>query len=147
MTGHTIHWFAPACATGALFAGVLFMLGHHLFYKSLDGLPISDSMVLGFDISEQQANIAIGTAMAFLAKSCLVVAVSTGFIQLFWYAVRVEETSAAPTLDRIDALHSTLDNAFQMFNVRSWCSRPALMVLAGLTWYGMVFTTTMHSDV
>ena len=116
-------------------AGLLFMVGHHLFYRSVQNTPVSDGDVFGFKISQQQANIAIGTAFAFLAKASLVVAVSIAFVQLFWHAVIARGNDTAPTLDRIDALHSVLDNAFEMFNIKTWISHPLLMLVAGLAWY------------
>lgn len=130
-----IHWLAPSTAVGSLTAGLLFMVGHHLFYKSIHNTPVSNGDVFGFEISQQQANIAIGTAFALLAKASLVVAVSVTTVQLFWHTILARGKNDVPTLERVDALHSVLDNAFEMFNVKSWISHPVLMLIAGLAWY------------
>lgn len=135
MTQTGVYWLAPASASGALLAGLLFMIGHHLFYQNLHGTPVSDNTLFDFDISQQQINIAVGTAFAFLAKACMVLAISTSFVQMFWRAISAQSREAAPTLERVDAVHSTLDNAFEMFNLRSWYAHPLLMLVAGLAWY------------
>jgi hypothetical protein len=46
---------------GAIFAGGLFAIFHHVFYQSLNGQPVSDGHFLEFPVSTQEANIAIGT--------------------------------------------------------------------------------------
>lgn len=98
-----------------------------------------------FEVSQQQANIAIGTAFAFLAKASLVFAISVAFVQLFWHAVSARRREFAPTVERVDALHSTLENAFEMFNFKSWWSHPLLMLVAGLTWYvGRICSRKIH---
>lgn len=38
-----IYWSSPALMTGAFVVGVLFAVGHHLFYQSLDGQEVGDS--------------------------------------------------------------------------------------------------------
>lgn len=130
-----MHWSAPVSTLGSLVAGFVFILAHHLFYQSLNGTLVSDDAPFGFEISQQQVNVAVGTAFAFLAKACLVVAVSAAFVQIFWHTIRAQRMEAAPTLERIDAVYSTLDNAFEMLNVRSWYTHPVLMVVAGLAWF------------
>lgn len=130
-----IHWLAPASATGALVAALLLSTGHHLFYRSLHGTPVSEEAHFAFEISRQQINIAIGTAFAFLTKASMVVAISITFVQLFWYTVQARSAEAVPTLQRIDALYAVLDNGFEMFNFRSWLLNPLLMIVAGLAWY------------
>lgn len=82
-----INWLAPASMMGALLAGVLFAVGHHLFYQVLAGKTARTATrfsFLGLDISRQEASIAIGTALAFLTKGCLVYAVVAAYIQAFW---------------------------------------------------------------
>lgn len=134
MAKRGIHWLAPASALGALAAGLLLSVGHHLFYRSLHNTPVSEGSLFGFETSQQQINIAIGTALAFLTKACMVIAISIAFVQIFWLSVHSRHSEAVPTLERIDAVYAVLENAFEMFNIRSWCSHPVLMLAAGLAW-------------
>lgn len=134
MARQKVHWVAVTTTLGSLIAGLAFMLAHHLFYQSLHGNVVSDHPPFGFEVSQQQLNVAVGTAFAFLAKACLVIAISVAFVQIFWHAISAQCMEAAPTLERIDALHSALDNAFEMFNLRLWLMQPLLMTVAGLAW-------------
>ena len=56
----SIHWHIPAMMIGAIGAGVIFAICHHVFYQSLDGQPVSNGNLRHFPISKQQSNIAIG---------------------------------------------------------------------------------------
>lgn len=137
-----IHWLAPASATGALVAGLLLTVGHHLFYQSLHETPVCENAFFYRQVSQQQINIAIGTAFAFLAKACMVLAVSIAFVQIFWYATSQRTGDDFPTLERIDAVYSVLDNAIEMFNVKLWYNYPLLMLIAALAWYANFLSQT-----
>ena len=75
---------------GSLIAGVLFAVGHHIFYNSLGGTVPPQSMyrVAGLHMSGQALNLAIGTTLAFLTRSCLTFAMALSYTQLAWYAVK-----------------------------------------------------------
>lgn len=45
--GSGIHWLAPASAIGGLVAAVFFTVGHHLFYQSVHGSPVSEKAFFG----------------------------------------------------------------------------------------------------
>lgn len=135
MVQHAVHWFAPTSSVGSLTAALAFMVAHHLFYRSLQGTSVSDDAPFGFEVSQQQVNIAIGTAFAFLAKACMVIAISVAFVQIFWHGINARSMDAAPTLERIDAVYTSMDNAFEMFNFRTWVAHPELMLVAGLAWF------------
>ncbi|CAM1510946.1 Fc.00g084590.m01.CDS01 [Cosmosporella sp. VM-42] len=61
-----------------LVIGLLGALGHFLFYRSLDGKPVSATPV------SQEWTIRIGTGLAFLAKTCWTVAVIIAHAQQVW---------------------------------------------------------------
>ena len=133
MARRTIHWLAPAFMLGALAVGILFAGGHHLFYQSLHGSPVSTASFFGSPISKQEANTAIGTLFAFLVKACLVFAMSVAFTQLFW-----KETQAShrlPTLARLDSVHVAFDNILTLLNIRIWWNYPLLLLIATSAWY------------
>lgn len=72
-----IYWRAPASILLTFLVGLAFALGHHYFYRSLDGMGVSTA---AFD---QEYNIGIGTAFAFLVRACLVIAVGDTYWQVF----------------------------------------------------------------
>lgn len=135
MKQHTsIHWVAPVSMLGGLAAGVLFAGGHHLFYSSLDGKPVSNGFLLGSTISKQELNVSIGLAFAFLVKSCLVFSMSVAFVQLFWREAKAPNPRHVPTLARLDSLHSVFNNILALVDVRLWLRSPLPFMIAALAW-------------
>lgn len=59
---------------GALFAGMILALGHHMYYAKLDEqeVPPGDHDLRLFLVSKQQMTAATGTAFAFAVRSALV---------------------------------------------------------------------------
>jgi hypothetical protein len=136
---HDIHWFGPVSMLGSLWAGLTFALGHHFFYNSLDGqeVPSGSYRVSEYDsgISKQQSHFTLGTAFAFATKTCLVIAVSTAYIQLFWKSLAGQLSHKPYTLRSIDKAYSALSNATLLANLPGWRRFPLLFTLALTTWY------------
>jgi hypothetical protein len=73
-----VHWQAPTVILLSYTASLAFAIGHHVFYTSLDQLSVDENLF------NQQTNIAIGTAFAFLFRANLVLATCTAYWQVFW---------------------------------------------------------------
>jgi len=116
----------------ALLAGVVFAVGHHLFYHGLAGHAVSDHYGKGFgsSVSAQEINIAIGTAFAFLVRACLVLAVSTAYIQAFWRAAKARQSEMNLTVAQLDAAFSALTNLLAFAKGPLWLRNPVLLCLA-----------------
>jgi hypothetical protein len=112
---HDIHWFGPSSMLAALWVGLIFALGHHFFYNSLDGqeVPPGNYRISSYDsgISKQQSYFTLGTAFAFAIKTCLVIAVTTAYIQLFWRSLAGQLSRKPFTIRSIDKAYSALGNA------------------------------------
>ncbi|KAK5681585.1 hypothetical protein LTS10_006118 [Elasticomyces elasticus] len=132
----TVHLAAPTVMIAALLCGFLFALGHHLLYRGLAGRAVADQdwVALGASVSTQQINIAAGTALAFLAKASLVLAVSTAYTQAFWRAAKVQESKKIMTLTQLDAAYSALDNLLSVFTSPHWLRNPLLVSVALTAW-------------
>lgn len=128
----TPHWLAPVSMLAALAGGVVLAGGHHLFYRHLEGRAASTGNVFGSSISMQQANIAIGTAFAFLVKSALVFAMSIAFAQLFWREAR--HAVESPSLARLDSMYSAFDNIVGLCTIPLWLRYPLLVIVAAAAW-------------
>lgn len=102
-----VHWRAPVVMMSSLVVGTALAVGHHAFYASLAGSAVSSDpiKVVGWTTTQQQINIAIGTAFAFVVKASLILACSTAYIQLLFKAI-----------NRTDFKLSTLDNWFGGLN-------------------------------
>ena len=121
----------------SLIAGVAFAIGHHLYYQNLNATPVSDAeyVLLGASISAQQTAIAVGTALAYLVKSCLVLAIAIAAVQIFWSEVHLRSAKTPLTLERLDLAHSATSDLTVLFNWRTWTKFPLLMSLALVGWY------------
>lgn len=129
-----IHWFVPTMMVGGLVTGTLLSIGHHLFYRNLDHNPVSDGAFLNSPVSKQQANIAIGTAFAFMVKASLVFAVGLAFIQIFWAGNYGRGTTKPPNLGSLDTAYGAYNNFWALFNVLLWWRRPFLLAVASMAW-------------
>jgi hypothetical protein len=117
----------------ALITGALLAVVHHLFYDGLHGKAVpSGRFSPDIGLSRQQTNIAIGTALAFAFKMCVVIATSTACVQLFWTRVAVE--SCGLKLKSINTAYSVTGNFFKLFHLSAWRRFPLLFVLALVTW-------------
>lgn len=130
LKGSFKRWITPASMLGALAAAILLAVGHHLFYNGLNRTPSTGSILLA-SISHQEANIAIGTALAILVNSCLEFAVAAAFIQVFW---KVLEHVPSTTVKHLDSMYSAPHNIVSLLKVRLWWKYPLLFTLAMLAW-------------
>jgi hypothetical protein len=120
----TIHWRVPTVIILAFVAGLAFALGHHAFYDHLDGQSVDGRL---FD---QQINLAVGQAFAFLVRASLVISVGTSYWQVFW-GTMLHGTLA---ISQIDALAGMLGSILDLLNLKASSTRPMLLALALLSW-------------
>ena len=130
----TVHWLAPTTIILALVVGCLLVLGHHLFYLSLDGEPVSTESyhIAGRTMSKQQFKTSVGIAFALLVRTSLSIAVSTAYVQYFWRSIRNARPS--PKLAELDWASSGVNNVLRIFNVKYWWKYSALVALAMVFW-------------
>ena len=119
-----MHWKAPTTMLAAFAFGVAFAIGHHFFYQSLDGTSLDNAP---FD---QQINIAVGTAFAFLVRSFLSVAIGVAFVQVLWRRLLVKRI----TVSRVDSMTQLLTSLFDLFNLVTLWQHPLLATLALIAW-------------
>ena len=120
-----IHWKAPFVMLSSLLLGIVFIIGHHLFYQSLHHTPTGDA------IFEQQVNTGIGTAFAFIVRMFLVIAIGTAYWQLFWHQIRARPTSVA----QLDTMSSIISSALEFFSIRTLFRFPVMALMAAFIWY------------
>ena len=109
---------------GALGFGVLFALGHHFYYHFLDGRAIDETRF------SQSISIGIGTALAFLVKACLVLAIGIAYVQLFWRRL----SASAVEIQEIDSLFAARANLTELFALHMWTRHSVLAFIAALSW-------------
>lgn len=123
-TNRSVHWQAPTVIVLAFAVSLSLAIGHHLFYASLDQIPVEDNTF------SQQTNIAIGTGFAFLFRACLAIATCTAYWQVFWHTALRKTLTISST----DALTGVLGSLVEFTNVRTFFFNPALAALAVLAW-------------
>jgi hypothetical protein len=132
-----IHWTTPTLMVASLIVGILFALGHHLFYASLDRKHAPTSLeghsVLGTYVSTQQFNIAVGTTFAFLVRASLMLSMSIAYFQILMWSVGKYGTKGTK-LGHLDVMTSALQDLVSLASFTTWRRRPWLWVLAIVAW-------------
>ncbi|EXJ96276.1 hypothetical protein A1O1_01402 [Capronia coronata CBS 617.96] len=125
--GHKdVHWKAPTLMLLPTAAGLGLALGQHFFYHHLNGRATDGSETK----YSQALNTGIGTAMAFLVRSQLVLAIGTAYAQLFWQRLRHKQVK----FTEIDSLFSILTSVMDLLRWRIWVHHPLLAFVALLAW-------------
>lgn len=127
------HWRAPIVLVTAWTTTLLLMFGHHFWYKRFHHTSVkATAMDLGlFEVSQQQFNLAIGTAIAFCVKVSSVACVTTAYAQMFWIW-----TATRPlTVHGADTLLGVVSNGFLLFWLRVWKGHFLLFATGVIMWY------------
>jgi hypothetical protein len=103
--------------------GVLLALGHHFFYKSLNGT------LSGSDRQQQWAHT-FGNAFAILVVTTLAAANKAAYHQYFWTIVR----GKCFTLGALDKLFSLTSDPLGFFSWELFKSAPVAVALALVCW-------------
>jgi hypothetical protein len=88
-----IAWKPPSLMIGFAFLGFLSAIGHHLYYRALDGHAVGSP-------TRQQWAFRFGTAFSFLVIALLKAANNAAYSQYVWTLVRKRSFSIA-TLDKL----------------------------------------------
>lgn len=130
------HWKAPCLMVVTLICGVSLAYGHHRFFSSLAGHQVQSGdnaiTISDMSVSQQRFNTAIGTTFAFLVKSCLTLAVTTAYVQLFWKSIG--KTAQHTKISTINTLSSATSNPLNLAFLSTWIKYPVLLTLAVLPW-------------
>ncbi|GAB7341482.1 hypothetical protein MBLNU457_7714t1 [Dothideomycetes sp. NU457] len=113
---------APAVMIGSLTIAILFAVGHHLFYWSLQ----RPGQVVPTSTFSQGINTSAGTAFAFLVKAALTVALGTAYTQLLFDTLFKNTLSVEIT----DILTGMLASAIQMCRLDLIWRYPRVLLLA-----------------
>ena len=100
--------------------GFAFAVGHHLFYRGLDGQPADD----------QLAMLRYGTALAFATKACLVSAVIVAYRQRIWMTVQSKMLSVSA----LDSLFAATEDLSALWNLEIYKRAKVAITLAILVW-------------
>ena len=109
---------------GSLLAATVVAIAHHYFYRALNG------QVPSTGVFDQQVNIGIGTALAFLTRSLLVIAIGVAYTQLFFNTI-LEKTVSVSS---IDAMYGARGSVIDLLHLSSFWKRPLIWILAILSW-------------
>ncbi|KDQ53512.1 hypothetical protein JAAARDRAFT_39199 [Jaapia argillacea MUCL 33604] len=110
---------------GGLIAGMLFALGHHLFYAHLSGRPVDSGPV-----NQKWANH-IGAGIAYVVKTLFVFAIGSAYVQQLWFAAR---RSSGLALSSLDAGFGILNNPLKFLVPTFIASSPTLALIALISW-------------
>jgi hypothetical protein len=120
------YWKVPVLMVLSLTSGAGIALAQHFFYSHLNGRETDGSQTS----LSQELNIGLGTGMAYLAKTFLLVGVSLAYTQLFWRKIQHQ---GLPIRD-IDSLFGSMTNACVLIQFRLWIKYLGLMIVTALAW-------------
>ncbi|KAJ3546933.1 hypothetical protein NM208_g1768 [Fusarium decemcellulare] len=121
MAGHKL---TPVLMIGSLLLGVMFAVGHHLYYEFLDGNIVKSQ-------SQQEWFLRVGTGVAFSARAMLSAAVGFAYTQILWRTLRLKSVTIQGMNSFFGILHNTWD--FTAWEI--WTAAPALAVVAIIAWF------------
>lgn len=119
-----IHWRVPTTIAVAFLAGLLFAIGHHLFFASLAGSLLDEN------VFNQQHNLAIGSAFAFLVRAALVISIGATYYQVLWRTL----LGSGLQLQTVDALAGLLESLINLASWQVWSTGPLLVFIAAIAW-------------
>ena len=125
-----MHWKAPTLLISFLLAGIGISIAHHFFYQSLDRTPVPDGdyNVGDLQLSRQELNTVGGTALAFLARTCLTCSASVAFAQVFWRTLHNQKVR----LTVVDTLYGAPNNTAALLKGWRFLRFPLLLLLIAL---------------
>lgn len=103
-----------------LIVGVLFAVGHHIFYLSLDGKEATNQMRL----------LRYGAALSFLSKASLAAATVTAYRQRVWMTVRRKVLTVAA----VDGLFAATEDLTALLNFELFKEAKLAMILVIYVW-------------
>ncbi|KAJ6451162.1 hypothetical protein C8R45DRAFT_1125151 [Mycena sanguinolenta] len=104
--------------------------GHHAFYASLEGHPVTSGTTASSFVHSQAWASAVGTAFAFLVRSLLAVSAGTAFLQCAWRVAR----KRAVSISGLNAMWSSLTNVFAFLSLDFWRTAQGIVVISALAW-------------
>ncbi|KAI2470162.1 hypothetical protein F4781DRAFT_441945 [Annulohypoxylon bovei var. microspora] len=100
--------------------GVACAIGHHIFYKTLNGKPADSQITM----------LRYGTFLSFAAKAGLAAAVVIAFKQRIWITMRSKFLSVAA----LDSLFAAAEDMSALLNVEVYQRAKVAMILATFIW-------------
>lgn len=125
-----VRWKVPVTMFAAWLLGIGLVCGHHVFNLRLDGKDVLTTNIeshglLRFDVSIQGIDTSIGTALAFLVKTCFALAASIAYIQIIWHSIKRERVR----LGIVDSAYNAPSDITAFINFKLWWNIPLVTLL------------------
>ncbi len=116
-------WASPSTMIFCFTLGLVFAVGHHLYYRWLDGQVVGD-------LNRQQWSLRIGNFFAVATSTMLKLAMANACLQYIWLRLRQK----AHKLETIDAAFSMTGDVLPFFHADLWRKMYIGVILAILIW-------------
>ena len=117
-------WRLPTIMLLCLVCGCVAAVGHHFYFRSLDGTTVKST-------TTQQWAIRIGTAFAIFTQTCFKATAVIACVQYGWKIMR----GKVLTVKAIDKLFDLAFDPFSLFSIELLSKSVTLVVLAVFLWY------------
>ncbi|OQO03565.1 hypothetical protein B0A48_10229 [Cryoendolithus antarcticus] len=126
---------APLLVAAAYAGGILLMIGHHEFYKQLDGKPVPTTPYTIMNkrlpgIAPQRFNLAVGNILATLSKAFLCFAVGAAYTQILFRHLKSQTSKVSV----VDSAFAVTGNVFELLSLGVWKKYAGAAGLAILVW-------------
>lgn len=130
-----IHWKAPTTMSAAWLLGIGLVCGHHFFNLRLNSKDVPTTIIeshglLNFKLSFQRINSSVGTALAFLVKTCFALAASIAYTQIIWHSIKRNRAR----LGIVDSAYNAHSDVSAFINLKLWWNLPLVTLLALSLW-------------
>ncbi|KAF7356657.1 Catalase domain-containing protein [Mycena venus] len=125
-------WVPALTIIGSLLAGLLFAVGHHLYYSALDGKAVDTTTALaGLKVYDQKWSSHVGTALAFLTKFFFSLCIGAAYVETLWKTAR---RPLGLSIAGLDASFGLLNNPMNFLSTDLLFSAQFLIILAAISW-------------
>ncbi|KAJ6581424.1 hypothetical protein B0H19DRAFT_506137 [Mycena capillaripes] len=131
-------WVPALTIIGSLLAGILFAVGHHLYYSSLSGKAVDSTTALaGLKVYDQKWTNHVGTALAFLTKFFFAMCIGAAYLETLWKTAR---RPLGLSIAGLDASFGLLNNPMNFLSTDLLFSAQILILLAAISWLVPIVT-------
>ncbi|KAI1393011.1 uncharacterized protein F4822DRAFT_426206 [Hypoxylon trugodes] len=125
----SIAWQDPIIAIALFIGSILVVVGHHIYYASLDNTPV-------YSDSQQIWAIRIGTGLALVIRCGLVATIGLAAVQQTWATLR----QRAISIRGIDSMFDILDNPWSFLNADLLLNAKTLTIISAISWILPIIT-------
>ena len=147
--GHPSAWGRAIRIVGFLVAAAMLALGHHFFYRLLNGKPVYDTSQTWRGVYQagkhgwrtQQFTRTVGNLFSQAVQATMSATITNAFLQCAWRVVRLRTWSVTG----LDALFASTTSMFAFLKVDLWKSGRVFILVVAVS-YALPFVSSLAAS-